>query len=152
MPCTMVCLTPVIVGAWPTILSCLVGAASALGLAVAASTKEEEADVAAQTNSAEIELENSSVLECSQAHQARFVREGLGITVETNERGRLVVRVEGHESQESLRQKAQGFAGAVAQHFAYHRAITQLRQAGFAVVEEQMSEDRAVHVTLRRWE
>jgi hypothetical protein len=149
MPCTFVCLTPVIIAGWPSIMSFAVGVASALGFAAVKSVVKEE--VEAQETIVEIELEGSCVLEGHTGQEVQFVKEGVRLTVKRNEFGRVVLRAKGSESKESLRQKATAFIGKLHQAYAYNKAMTQLRASGFKVANETVGENKEIHITLRRF-
>ncbi len=149
MPCTFVCLTPVVIATWPAIVSCVVGAATSLGFAAVSSVSKEEVEAKAQM--VKIELEGSSVLEGFTGQEQRFVKEGITLAVGKNEQGRVVLRATGDESKEVLREKAMTFAGKLQQVYSYHKAMTQLKTSGFNVVSENVGQDREIHITLRRW-
>jgi hypothetical protein len=149
MPCTMVCLTPVIIGAWPAIATCAAAVASALGFAGVSCAAREKVEV--EEGVTEVEVEVDSVLEGCTGEEQEFVKGGVRLVVRTNEDGRLVVRASGDESKESLQQKALTFAGRLQQAYSYDKAMTQLRQSGFNVTDEHVGQDQDVHVTLRRW-
>jgi len=146
----MICLTPVIIAAWPSVVSYVAGAAAALGFAAVKSANEEQVNVE-QVNTVEVELEVSSVLEGYTADKQQFIKEGVVLTVRTNEDGRLVLCAMGDESKEILREKALTFAGKLQQVYSYHKAMTQLRQAGFNVVDESVEQDEQIQITLRRY-
>jgi hypothetical protein len=149
MPCTMICLTPVIIAAWPAIMSYVAGAAVALGLtAVSAARKEMmTADVKAE----EVEIEVGSVEGKCTSEVQQFVKDGVTLTVKTNEQGRLVVCAKADLPKDVLMHKAHAFAGKLQQAYAYHKAMTQLHTTGFNVVNENVGPDDQIHVTLRRW-
>jgi hypothetical protein len=149
MPCTFVCLTPVIIATWPSIVSCVVGAAAAIGFTAVSSVNKEEVETKAQT--VEVELEGSSVLEGYTGQEQQFVKDGVTLTVKSNEQGRVILCAKGDESKEALRQKALTFAGKLQQAYSYHKAMTQLRTSGFNVVSENVGQDKEIHITLRRW-
>jgi hypothetical protein len=152
MPCTMVCLTPVIIAAWPSIVSCVVGAAAALGFTAVSSVNEAKVktETGAETETVEIELKGSSVLEGYKGEE-QFVKDGVTLTIKMNEGGRVVLCAKGKESQKALRQKAITFAEKLQQAYSYHKAMTQLRTTGFKVVYENVEQNEEIHVTLRRF-
>ena len=150
MPCTLVCLTPVVIAAWPAIASFAVSAAAALGFTAVASGKVEE-ETKTGINTAEVELEGSSLLEAYTGREEQFIKDGIRITVKVNQNGRIIVRVKGKESQEFLKQKAEDFAGKFLQAYSYHKAMSQLRKTGFIVVDENVQADQQIHITLRRF-
>jgi hypothetical protein len=145
----MVCLTPVVIAAWPSIVSYVAGAAAALGFTAVSSVDREKVDVEVET--VEVELEDSSVLEGYMGEERQFIKDGVTLTVRTNEHGRLVLYAKGNESKETLQWKALAFAGKLQQTYSYHKAMTQLRQSGFNVVDERVEQDEEIHITLRRW-
>jgi hypothetical protein len=149
MPCTLVCLTPVIIAAWPSIVECAVGVAAMLGFsAVSSATCQNEAT---EINTVEIELEGSSVLEGCSGEQLQFSKEDMKLAVRRNERGRISLFAQGSQSKEVLRENATAFIARLHQAYAYHRAMTQLRSSGFNAVSEQVDQNREIHITLRRF-
>jgi hypothetical protein len=148
MPCTLVCLTPVIIASWPLIASFAVGVASALGFTAVKTVAKEEVEVG--ENVVEIELEGSSVQEGYTGQEIQFVKEGIQLTIKRNEFGRVVLCAKGSESKDVLRQKASSFIDKLNQTYAYHKAMTQLRTSGFNIVDETVGQDKEIHIKLRR--
>ncbi len=149
MPCTFVCLTPVIIASWPSVMAFAVGVAGALGFTAVKSVVEENVEV--KENIVEIELEGSCVLEGHTGQEVQFTKEGVLLTVKKNEFGRVVLIAKGSESKESLRQKATAFIDKLHQAYAYNKAMTQLRTSGFNVANETVGENKEIHITLRRF-
>ena len=149
MPCTLVCLVPVVVGAWPAIVSSVAGAAAALGFSAVSSADRGKVDE--RMNTVEVELEGSSVLEGYVVEKRQFIKDRVELSVETNGRGRVILRLRGNESNEVLRRTAREFVGGMKQVYAYDKAMTQLRQSGFNVVDETVETNGEIRVTLRRW-
>ena len=149
MPCTFICLTPVIIASWPSVISFAVGVASAMGFTAVKSSVKEQVEV--QENVVEIELEGSSVIEGHTGQEVQFVKEGVLLTVKRNDYGRVVLCAKGSESKDILRQKATTFADKLHQAYAYHKAMTQLRTSGFNVVNENVGQDKEIRITLRRF-
>jgi hypothetical protein len=111
---------------------------------------KQEVETKAQT--AEIELEGSSVLEGYTSPEQQFVKDGVILTVKRNDQGRVVLNATGEESEEALRQKALTFAEKLQQAYSYHKAMQQLRTSGFNVVNESVGQDEEIHIILRRWQ
>jgi hypothetical protein len=145
----MVCLTPVVIAAWPSIVSCVAGAAAALGFTAVSSVVKQKVETELD-QTAEVEVEVDSVLEGYTGEELKFVREGVTLTIRTNQDGRLVVRAKGSESKQVLEQKALTFTGKLQQVYSYNKAMTQLRQSGFNVVDESVGHDQQIHIILRR--
>jgi hypothetical protein len=125
------------------------GVAAGLGFAAVSSREKEK--VEAEVNTVEVELEASSVVAGCSGQQREFVKDGVTLSVKMNERGRLVLCAEGNESKATLRDKALTFAGRIQQAYSYDKAMTQLRQSGFNVVNESVEQDEEIHINLRRW-
>jgi hypothetical protein len=149
MPCTFVCLTPVIIASWPSIMSFTVGVAAALGFTAVKSVTKEEVETS--ENVVEIELKGSSVQEGYMGQEQQFVKEGVLLTVKRNEFGRLVLCAKGSESKDILRQKASAFIEKLHQTYAYHKAMTQLKTSGFNIVDENVGQDKEIRIKLRRF-
>lgn len=151
MPCTMVCLTPVLIAGWPVVVSCLTGVAAALGFSTVQSDEEENRQETAVGNQVEVELEGSQVLEGFTGREEVFVKEGITFIFSANRDGRLVLCAQGDFSKEELGQKARQFAGKLLQAYSYHKAVSQLKQSGFIISQEQVQADQQIHMTLRRY-
>jgi hypothetical protein len=41
---------------------------------------------------------------------------------------------------------------SVVQHYVYQKLMTEMQARGFVVVEDQATEDRAIHLKVRHWE
>ena len=149
MPCTLICLTPVIIAAWPSIMSYVAGAVAAMGLTAVKVASENKTSVEEQTQ--EVELELGSVQGGLTSDRQQFTKDGVFYTIKCNEQGRLVLIAKGSETKERLREKAATLAGKIQQAYAYHKAMTQLKTTGFNVVAENTGEDQEIQVTLRRF-
>lgn len=148
MPCTFVCLTPVIIASWPSVMSFTVGVAAALGFTAVKSVTKEQVEV--KENVIEIELEGSLVQEDYTGQEVQFAKEGMLLTVKRNEYGRLVLCAKGIETKDVLRQKTTTFVEKLHQAYAYNKAMTQLRISGFNIVDENVGQDKEIHIKLRR--
>ena len=107
-------LTPVVIGGWPTIVAAVAGAASALGLVVKETVKQEVAqqEQAAQ-QSVEVELTNSEVITKNLALEKEIVltKGDVEIRVGRDERGRCSICVKGKgRTKAELKQMAEEFS------------------------------------------
>ncbi|HPD46576.1 MAG TPA: DUF1257 domain-containing protein [Anaerohalosphaeraceae bacterium] len=152
---TVLILTPVIIGSWPTITAAVVGAAAALGLAVKETVKEEMVENAVENEQqVEVELAESEVLAKSMATGKEIVltRENLTLRVTRDERGRCVVCASGKGlSKVELKQKAEEFTQKLTQVYTYNRVMTELKSKSFQVVNEEVMDDQSVRINVRRW-
>jgi hypothetical protein len=148
MPCTLICLTPVIIAAWPSIMSYVAGAVATLGLTAVKVVGENKTSVENQTE--EVEMELGSVQGGEISNKQVFTKDGIIFTVKCDEQGQLILCAKGNETKERLREKATTLAGKIQQAYAYHKAMTQLRTTGFKVVAENIGQEQEIRVTLRR--
>ncbi len=152
---TVLILTPVIIGSWPTITAAVVGAAAALGLAVKESVQESMVEnAAAVEQEVEVELSESQVLAQSMATGKEIVlmRDNLEIRVSRDARGRCVVCAKGKGySKAELKEKAEEFTQKLTQCYTYNRVMTELKSKSFQVVNEEVMDDESVRINVRRW-
>ena len=154
---TVVILTPVIIGGWPMITAAVAGAATALGLAVKESVKEEVKQAAEQANveqQVEIALAESEVLAQSMATDKEIVltKGNVQLRVRRDERGRCTVCAKGKgHSKTELKQMAEQFTQKMTQCFVYNRVATELKNKGFQTVNEEVMDDDAIRINVRRW-
>jgi hypothetical protein len=154
-------LVPAVIAGWPVISAAAAGAAAALGLAVASevgerTTTRTSSRVTAKVAGAmsvEIELDNSEVLAESVATDQQIVlmKGDIRIRVYRDERGMVRVSAEGlaHTRQE-LQDLCQQVVDKMTQIFVYNKVMTELKQKGFTVVEDQVSDDESVRISVRR--
>jgi hypothetical protein len=155
---TVLILTPVIIGGWPVITAAVAGAATALGLVVKESVKEqlhEHQQVANVEQSVEVELANSEVLAQQVATDKEIVltRGTIQIRISRDERGQCKVCVtgKGHTKAE-LKQIAEQFTQKMTQCFVYNKVASELKNKGFQLINEEVMEDESVRLHVRRWE
>ncbi len=150
MPCTIVCLTPVVIAAWPAISAAIVGTAAMLGFEVAKTAAEMGVDIKT-AGTVDVELAGSAVLEGYAGQEVKVSRGETTVTVRRNEFGRLIVSAEGTGSKSELLKMAEAFAAQMQQVYSYNKAMNQLRTSGFNVVAEEVTKDKEINVTLRRF-
>jgi hypothetical protein len=151
---TVIILTPIIIGGWPSIMAAVVGAASALGLVVKENVKEEIKQQQAVEQSVEIELANSEVLAQNLASGKEVVltKGDIEIRVGRDERGRCTVCAKGKgRTKAELKQIAEEFSQKMTQCFVYNRVATELKSKGFQMVNEEVMEDQSIRINVRRW-
>lgn len=151
---TVIMLTPIIIASWPTITAAVVGAASALGLVVKETVKEEIKQQQAVEESVEVELSNSEVIAKNLALEKEIVltKGNIELRVSKDERGRCKVcaKGKGHTKAE-LKEMAEQFMQKMTQCFVYNRVATELKSKGFQMVNEEVMEDQSIRINVRRW-
>lgn len=149
---TVIVLTPVIIGSWPTITAAVAAAAAGLGLAVREEVRKEQA--VEVENHAEVELENSEVVAKGMAAGKELVltKGEITIRVRRDERGQCRVCAEGKgHTRAELKQIAEEFSQKLVQSYAYHRTVTELKNKDFQMVNEEVAEDGSIRIHVRRW-
>lgn len=151
---TVLILTPVIVASWPAITTAVVGAASALGLVVRESVKEEIKNHQEVAESVEVELSNSEVVAKNMALEKEVVltKGNIELRVSKDERGRCKVcaKGKGHTKAE-LKEVAEQFTQKMTQCFVYNRVATELKSKGFQMINEEVMDDQSIRINVRRW-
>lgn len=151
---TVIVLTPIIITSWPVITATVTAAVASMGYAVA---KHGEVGSQAQTDTttrAEIEVEESEILQEAAGTNEEIVvqREGIRATFSRDARGALKVCMEGQgRSKAELKQIGQELIDRVTQQYVYHRVVTELKERNLAIVDEEVSEDRTVKIRVRSW-
>lgn len=151
-------LTPVVIGGWPAITAAVAGAATALGLVVSKTAKEQvkaAVENQAQAQAVEVELENSEVLaeQVATGEQIVLTKGTVELRVRRDERGRCSVCAMGiGHTKAELRQIADEFSQKMTQCFVYNRVMTELKSRGFQVVNEEQNEDETLRIHVRRFE
>jgi len=149
---TVIVVTPLIIAAWPTITATVTAAVGTLGFAlVSGAASGRRANVAAG-NRAEIEVEESEVLEGSAGESLVVERQGVRATFSRDARGALKICVDGEgHSKSELRKIGQELLERVTQQYVYHRVVTELKQRNMAIVNEEVEEDRTIRIQVRNW-
>jgi len=143
---TVVILTPLVIGSWPSIVSAVVGAASAMGFSMAATAPKIDAE---SDQSVVTEVANSQVLAeiMSRGEKITIEKDGVLIQIGVDARGRCSVCAAGKGlTKARLRQIGQEVSGRIVQQFAYHKLLTELKARGFQVDGENVMGDQSIQV------
>ncbi len=148
----VVVLAPVLVAAWPTVAASVAGAAAALGFAgVAGGAKP----AVKKQECVSLEVKGSQVVTDGLGIDERltFTKEDVTVTFSRDGRGACNVHVAGGaRSRKELESIGNEFAERVVQQYAYHRLMEELGSQNFAVVSQEVGEDRTIHVHVRRFD
>lgn len=153
---SVIVIAPLVIAGWPAITAAVTAAVGSMGFALANSCSHgiSEALEASSSNRAEIEVEDSEILEGSVGTDQEIVvqRDGLRAVFSRDARGALRVCVEGKGySKGQLKTIGEELIGRVTQQFVYHRLVTELKQRNMAIVEEEISEDQTVKIRVRNF-
>ena len=144
-------ITPIVIANWPLITAAVTAAVGSLGFTAveAAGTVRAKPRSA---NRAEVELEDSAVVEgAPQGEQLVVERaDGVRATISRDARGALKVCAEGeHLSKAELRQIAEELAGRITQQYVYNKLMTELSERGVAVVDQEVTADQTIKIRVR---
>ena len=150
---TVLILTPMVVGGWPAISAAAAGAAVALGLAVKSEIDEMTKEKETQRQEAEIELHESEVTEGLHSGQEMVFGKGeVEIKVRRDERGHCTVCASSKvKSKAELQKIAEEFSEKLQQVFVYNKVMTELKQKGFNMVNQEIMDDQSIRLHVRRW-
>lgn len=151
-------LAPMVISAWPAIAAAVVGAATAMGMAVKEGVNTKVSSEAAvkgqERNSVEVEVTQSEVLQNVTTGQEIVITKGnIELRVRRDERGRCSVCASGTgHTKAELKALADQFSQKMTQCFVYNRVMTELKTKGFQLVNEEQMADETVRLHVRRWE
>lgn len=151
---TVVVLAPLVVAGWPAITAAVTAAIGAMGFTLAKSTADLELAERDVTTRAEIEVEDSEILQEAGGSGQQIVieRDSLRAVFSRDARGALRVCMEGKGyTKAQLTSIGQELLGRVTQQFVYHRIVTELKQRNMAIVDEEVTQDRTVKIRVRNY-
>ena len=156
MSCVVV-VTPLVIAGWPIITAAVTAAVASMGFSVAQSSAAAtravvEAAKGETKNAVDIEVEESEILADAMTNQKIVVERGDGVrgVFTRDERGALRLCMEGEAvSKAELQRIGQELIDRVTQQYVYHRVVTELKQRGMTIVDEQVSADRTVKIRVR---
>ena len=157
MSCAFV-IVPAVMASWPVLLPILTAAASACGFVAAAHTERALRSVGqrrAGTRREEVEvpLHQSEVLGEAMRRDTTFTAAKGGVTIQVTKdvRGQLKVCASGEGiPKQQLQEEAQSLTNRIVQQYAYHKVMTDLKERGFRVLDEQVTDDRRIRLRVRR--
>jgi len=150
-------LVPVVVAAWPAFSAAVVAAAASLGYHVAseAAKLSRQATAPKQTGAVNLEIARSEVVtnQLGRGQHIAVTREGITVTFSRDTRGKATLCVTGQgQAAETLRALGEELSQAVVQKYVYQKITDEMRARGFVVVEEETTQDRAIHLKVRHWQ
>ena len=154
---TVLILTPIIIGGWPTISAAAAGAAAALGFTMQKVAVELLHGTKVQEkvqNSVEVEVAESEIVAQNLAVNQQIVltKGDIRLTLERDARGRCKVCAssQGH-AKAQLQQAAEEFTQKLTQCFVYNTVMQELKSKSFQVVNEEVTQDQDIRIHVRRW-
>jgi len=151
----IVVFTPIITAAWPAFSSAVAAAAAGLGFTMhAAKAKEEMTAHEEKKETVALDIQNSSVVTDALAKEdeATFTKDDISLTFRKDARGKCSICVSGEgRSRDELRSIGNEAARKVVQEYVHAKVVGELQKRGFEIANEEVSEDKAIRLTVRRW-
>jgi len=153
---TIIVLTPIIIGGWPSIAAAVGGAAAALGLSVGQMGYEEAKDVLKEEEkermtSVEVQVADSRVVAKGMGAQKEIVatRAGVELRIRRDETGKCVVCASGRDKGKAeLTEMAEAFAAKVTQVYVYNKIMNELHARGMKVANEEVMKDKSIRINV----
>ena len=146
---TILVVTPLVIAGWPVLTAAITAAVSTLGFAAVQDSERREL-VKQDKARAEIELEDSEILEGGSGEEMVVERDGIRAVFSRDARGALKLCVEGRGySKPELRRIGEELVGRVTQQYAYHRVVSELREREMDILAESVGEDETIRIRVR---
>jgi hypothetical protein len=148
-------LTPIVIATWPSFSAAVLAAAASLGYEVVSQPKRETASRSRAAASVRLEIDRSEVVtDALGRDQAISVaRDGVTVKFARDMRGKASLCVTGAgRTEEELRALGESLSQSVVQQYVYRKLMDEMRERGFNVVEEEVSEDHSIRIKVRHWE
>jgi hypothetical protein len=146
-----------VIAGWPAFSAAVVSAATALGYTVVEDIRQsEQARLRSKVkNKVELQIDQSELVTgtWSRDQKISVKRGSVTVTFARDVRGKasLCVEGEGHP-QEALQAMGEELSQRVVQRYVYQRILDEMRQQQFTVVEEEVDQNQAIRLKVRRWE
>jgi len=102
----------------------------------------------------ELDIKNSNIVTdlLGKEEKASFTREGVTAVFKKDVSGHCAVSVSGTEkSRQELCEIGSELSQMVVQLYVHGRVVDELKKKGFELAEEEVTEDRTIRLTVRRW-
>ncbi len=149
---TVLVVAPLDIAAWPVMTAAISAAVGTLGFAVTQKTVPQARQVRDSVNRAEIEVEDSEILEGTGATGEELVveRDGVRAVFSRDARGSLKLCLEGRDlSKSELKQLGEDLIGRVTQQYVYHRLVSELKERDMNIVDEHVNDDQTIKIRVR---
>ena len=147
-----VVVTPIITAAWPVFSSAIFGAAAALGFSLKNIPATETS--VKKSESVELDIKNSNIVTDSlgKEEEAVFIKEDVTVAFKKDLSGHCAISVSAAgKSRQELREIGSELSQKVVQMYVHGRVVDELKKKGFELAEEEVTGDRTIRLTVRRW-
>lgn len=153
VPCSLICIVPIVTASWPVLTAAVAAAAQALGYRLLHDrTEGKEGPPPAPVRVVKLALENSQILEEALARGRSLVleKDDVRLTLRRGVRGQVTVFAESDSlSQADLQARGQELLDRISQQYAYNKLLTELKNRRYITADEQVAEDGRICLTLR---
>jgi len=145
-----------IIAAWPVFAAAAASVAATAGYAMVRTTVTDGTGIQEDTGtSCEIPLENSENLAMLMETEGglSLTRDNVRISfsrIPDSMRVKMCVEGEGKTSQE-LEEIGRSTYQQILQQYAYHRVVSEMKNQGFTMAEEEIDDQQNIRITVRRW-
>lgn len=158
MSCVFI-LAPVVVASWPMLCGAVAAASGVLGFRAITAGEELTGTEKLETNletstTTEIALPGSEIVAETMARASSFSIQKDDITCTFTRRadGGCAVHVAGNNrTEQELQSIGQEVIGRVTQQYAYNRVMTQLKEQGFNVNNEEVANDQTIRIQVSKY-
>jgi hypothetical protein len=148
-------LAPVVIAGWPIFSAAVTAAAASLGYQVVSEAARDVQTSSKASGLVELDIERSEVVTGQLGRDQRIsvTREGVTVTFSRNARGKATLCVSGQgHTDEALRALGEELSRAVVQQYVYQKLVDEIRARGFVIAQQDTTDDRSIHLTVRQWE
>ncbi|MCE5321700.1 DUF1257 domain-containing protein [bacterium] len=146
---------PMVVAGWPVMCGAIAAAAGALGYKALSHEHAGVVDTNSESDCrVEIPIESSQIVAESMARESQFTIANGDVTAtfSRSANGRCTVHVSGqNKTDEQLQAIGQELVGKVTQQYAYNKVVTELKNQGFTVTDEEMTADQAIRIHVTKY-
>ena len=148
---SVIVIAPLVIASWPAITAAVTAAIGTMGFTALRGAAAAKTASGSTVNRAEIEVEDSEILNATGAEQSLVVeRAGVRAVFSRDARGALKVCMEGsNHSKAELQQIGEDLLGRVTQQYAYHRIVTELKERNMTIVDEEVTSDSTVKIRVK---
>lgn len=144
---------PAVMASWPILCGAVAGAAAALGYK-ALNMEDSLAEHVLGNAEVDVALEGSEIIADAMRRESEFTiaKDDVTATFRREADGRCTVHVSGvNKSQEELTQIGQELVGRVTQQYAYHKVVTEMKNQGFTISNEEVTADRTIRIQVHKF-
>ena len=144
---------PAVLASWPILCGAVAGAAAALGYK-ALSVEDSLAKCGKLDSWVDVSLEGSEIIADAMRRESEFIiaKDDVTATFRREADGRCTVHVGGvNKTEEELNRIGQELVGKVTQQYAYHKVVTEMKNQGFTVTNEEITADRTIRIQVQKF-